>query len=115
MGSWIRRYAQVLTHRPRKAEGVNFEARLLGKFDAQWYRNRYLNSDPSGDAIGHYLAEGIKLGNSPNAWFDESFYVSFYSDVVVHHAYRVCRETCPFWHDRDRCQAGTVRDVFAGR
>ena len=83
MGSSIRRYVQALTHRPRKAEGVNFEARLLGKFDAQWYRNRYLNSDPSGDAIGHYLAEGIKLGNSPNAWFDESFYVSFYSDVRV--------------------------------
>src|SRR5260370_5364465 len=81
MGSSIGRYAQAFAHRLRKAIGVNFKAKLLGKFDAQWYRNRYLGSDPAGDPLGHYLTEGIKLGNSPNAWFDESFYVSFYSDV----------------------------------
>ena len=81
MESSVGRYAQFFAHRLRKAVGLTFKTKLRGNFDAQWYRNQYLGSDPISDPLDHYLAEGIRRGHSPNAWFDESFYVSFYSDV----------------------------------
>ena len=50
------------------------------EFDAEWYRDQYLNGQPI-DPLEHYLTTGIKTGNSPNNFFDEKFYVSAYQDI----------------------------------
>jgi hypothetical protein len=40
-------------------------ARALGReFDPIWYRGKYLTHDYSKEPLGHYLAQGIRLGYS---------------------------------------------------
>src|SRR5438445_64910 len=75
---------------------LSFSTALGREFDPDWYRKTYLQSEPRQDALEHYLQHGMKAGNSPNEWFDETFYVSFYSDVresVVNGQY-----ACGFHH-----------------
>jgi lipopolysaccharide biosynthesis protein len=69
----------------------------LGReFDPVWYREKYLTHDYSKEPLQHYLMEGMRLGYSPNRWFDEKFYLAFYSDVA-----KACKEgtiLCGFQH-----------------
>jgi hypothetical protein len=77
-------------------------ATILGReFNPVWYREKYLTRDRSKEPLRHYLAEGIRLGYSPNGWFDEKFYLAFYPDVA-----KACSEgrvLCGFHH---YCVAG---------
>ena len=50
-------------------------------FDADWYDKQYRLKDAPIRGLEHYLADGLKAGNSPNARFDEHFYRAFYQDV----------------------------------
>src|SRR5262249_7941591 len=61
-----------------------------------WYRGKYLTHDYSKEPLEHYLAQGIRLGCSPNGWFDEKFYLAFYPDVAK--AYNERRILCGFQH-----------------
>src|SRR5207302_1453965 len=60
---------------------LSFSTALSREFDQDWYRKTYLQSEPTQDALDHYVQRGMKAGNSPNDWFDEPFYTSFYPDV----------------------------------
>jgi hypothetical protein len=66
------------------------------EFDPEWYRAKYLTHAYSIEPLEHYLAQGIRLGYSPNGWFDEKFYRAFYPDVA-----KACNEgriLCGFQH-----------------
>ena len=66
------------------------------EFDPVWYRRKYLTHEDSKEPLAHYLAQGIHLGYSPNGWFDEKFYLTFYPDVA-----KACSEgrvLCGFHH-----------------
>jgi hypothetical protein len=66
------------------------------EFDPVWYREKYLTDDCSNEPLQHYLTEGIRLGYSPNGWFDEKFYLAFYPDVAK--ARNEGRILCGFQH-----------------
>jgi hypothetical protein len=69
---------------------------LRRELDPVWYRGKYLTHDYSKEPLEHYLSQGIRLGYSPNRWFDERFYLAFYPDVA-----KVCNEgkiLCGFQH-----------------
>ena len=67
------------------AEPASYFEVMAADFDPDWYRAHYLARDTEGrfhsDPFSHYLIRGIRLGHSPNASFDESFYRAFYPDV----------------------------------
>ncbi len=69
---------------------------LRSEFDPVWYREKYLTQDCSNEPLRHYLAEGTRLGYSPNGWFDEKFYLAFYPDVAE--ACNEGRVLCGFHH-----------------
>lgn len=54
---------------------------VADSFDADFYRRAYLKDIECDDPLSHYLAEGTKVGNSPNSWFDEAWYRAFYPEV----------------------------------
>jgi len=72
-------------------------AMTLGhEFDPGWYRKKYLTHEYSQEPLEHYLSQGIRLGYSPNGWFDEKFYLAFYPDVAK--ARNESRIRCGFHH-----------------
>jgi beta-1,2-rhamnosyltransferase WsaF-like protein len=77
---YLRKLARPLK-RLRGSRPDSFFVALPREFDPGWYRQSYLQAELSQSPLDHYLGEGIKAGNSPNKWFDEAFYVAFYSDV----------------------------------
>ena len=82
MKSIIARYLRKLSRQLNRMRGSpSFLMDLPIEFDRVWYRQKYLQTVSSQNPLDHYLNEGIKAGNSPNKWFDEGFYVSFYPDV----------------------------------
>lgn len=52
-----------------------------GAFDARHYRARY-GADIA-DPVGHYLAEGWRLGHDPAPWFDTLWYIRENPDVAA--------------------------------
>ena len=74
----LRKFAKPL--KPSQAHR-SFFTEFPREFDHAWYRQKYLQNEPSRSPLEHYLDEGIKAGHSPNKWFDEAFYVSFYPDI----------------------------------
>lgn len=58
---------------------------ISDEFDGVWYTEKYLNRQMRSvfdhDPLTHYLVEGMAAGHSPNAWFDEGFYRSFYPEI----------------------------------
>jgi hypothetical protein len=78
--AYLRKFARPLK-RLRGSRPDSFFVSLPREFDPVWYRQSYLKAEISQNPLDHYLHEGIKAGNSPNKWFDEAFYVAFYSDV----------------------------------
>ena len=55
------------------------------EFDPVYYAKHYL-SDPAlaafrDDPFTHYVKCGMRLGHSPNAWFQEDWYRAFYKEV----------------------------------
>ncbi len=52
------------------------------EFDVHWYRKTYSIDLSVEDPLADYLAEGQRLGRSPNAFFDEAFYLRRYPDVA---------------------------------
>lgn len=81
-----------------KAGRVRFELLAEPEFDAEFYlsqfpaRERRKITDP----FQHYLTEGCGQGLSPNARFDERFYISFYDDVRL--AIAAGQVRCGFHH-----------------
>jgi hypothetical protein len=71
---------------PDAAQPQSVALRIMEmEFDAAYYAQTYL-SDPAqarfrADPFGHYAADGIRLGHSPNAWFQEDWYRAFYKEV----------------------------------
>ncbi len=58
------------------------EGRRPGRwFDPAWYRKTYSPDSRWSTALAHYLHEGIKLGLSPMACFDVSYYLGQYQDI----------------------------------
>ena len=80
LASARRKLAAPPPHPPTHPPGSFFIV-LPREFDPAWYRKTYLISEPAQDPLDHYLQRGMKAGNSPNKWFDESFYLSFYPDI----------------------------------
>jgi hypothetical protein len=75
------RSGRSLLHRLRKYHNHSlFSQTVKYEFHADWYREQYLRGQ-SADPLGHYLTIGLKAGNSPNRFFDETFYLSAYADV----------------------------------
>jgi hypothetical protein len=69
----------------RGTSGDQAASAIQNGFDAEFYRQTYL-SGPDGEKfranpLMHYLRTGVRLGHSPNRWFDESWYRAFYSDI----------------------------------
>ena len=50
-------------------------------FDADFYREEYLDGVECDDPLAHYLKIGARAGHSPNSWFDERWYRAFYPEV----------------------------------
>ena len=56
-------------------------------FDLEWYRNRYksfsllIQDIYQGDVFAYHSTNGYKVGNSPNPYFDEKWYLTKYYDV----------------------------------
>jgi hypothetical protein len=71
-------------------------AALSREFDPVWYRGKYLTREYLQEPLEHYLSEGMRLGHSPNGWFDEKFYLAFYPDVAK--ARNEGRILCGFQH-----------------
>jgi hypothetical protein len=79
----IRSAKKFLRRLKNRLTGSRSLATTLGRqFDPLWYREKYLTRDCSKEPLQHYLAEGSRLGYSPNEWFDEKFYLAFYPDVA---------------------------------
>lgn len=74
---------------------------LWGRFDPDWYRRTYPIAADEADPLEFYLTQGMKLGHSPNRYFDEAFYVSEHEQVAQ--AIAEGRITCGFEH---YCQSG---------
>ena len=93
----IRSAKNLLRPLKNRLTGRRSPAAALGReFDPVWYRKEYLLHDCSKEPLQHYLAEGIRLGHSPNGWFDEKFYLAVYPDVA-----KACsdgRVLCGFHH-----------------
>lgn len=55
------------------------------EFDPEYYAERYLRLDEDAqfraDPFEHYVKRGMRLGHSPNAWFQEDWYRAFYAEV----------------------------------
>ena len=55
------------------------------EFDPVFYRGRYLADQGTGarsaDPFAHYVKHGMRLGHSPNGWFQEDWYRAFYKEV----------------------------------
>ncbi len=55
------------------------------EFDPVFYADRYLGAPDCAayrnDPFTHYVKEGMRLGYSPNAWFQEDWYRAFYKEV----------------------------------
>lgn len=58
----------------------SIEERLLREFDEAFYTSTYPVPNTE-RPFEHYLRRGSALRHSPNAWFDEAWYVAFYKDV----------------------------------
>jgi hypothetical protein len=54
---------------------------LRPTFDEDWYDRTYELKDAELHGFAHYLIEGAHRGYSPQANFDEAFYLAFYRDV----------------------------------
>lgn len=50
-------------------------------FDPRYYQKTYGGELGSMPPFAHYLSLGQRERKSPNAWFDEDFYLTFYPDV----------------------------------
>ena len=81
MKSAISRHLRNFIRPLRLRTNHSFLTALPGELNQAWYRQKYLQTEPAQNPLDHYLNEGINAGNSPNKWFDELFYVSFYPDV----------------------------------
>jgi hypothetical protein len=55
---------------------------ILSGFDEVWYNNKYSLTMGRPRGLEHYLKIGAKAGYSPNAIFDEEFYLSIHSDIA---------------------------------
>lgn len=51
-------------------------------FDPSYYQKKYGGEIGSTPPFAHYLSLGQRERKSPNAWFDEDFYLTFYSDIA---------------------------------
>ena len=55
------------------------------EFDPEYYAERYLRLDTDvqyrANPFEHYVKFGMRLGHSPNAWFQEDWYRAFYTEV----------------------------------
>jgi hypothetical protein len=55
------------------------------EFDPEFYAARYLTEPACAayrqDPFTHYVTHGMRLGHSPNAWFQEDWYRAFYKEV----------------------------------
>lgn len=71
-------------------------APLWGRFDPDWYRRSYPIAAEETDLLGFYLEQGMKLGHSPNRFFDEAFYVAEHEQVA--HAIAEGRVASGFEH-----------------
>jgi hypothetical protein len=78
--AYLRKLARPLK-RLRNSLRESFFTALKREFDPVWYRQNYHETGMSRSPLDHYLHEGIRAGHSPNRWFDEAFYTSFYPDV----------------------------------
>ena len=68
--------------RRRDDPGLDDGLRVVAAaFDPAFYRATYLTDIECEDPLQHYLRVGTRLGNSPNAWFDERWYRAFYPEV----------------------------------
>jgi hypothetical protein len=50
-------------------------------FDPGYYQKKYGDDIGSTPPFAHYLSRGQRERKSPNAWFDEDFYLTFYADI----------------------------------
>lgn len=50
-------------------------------FDPGYYQKKYGDEIGSTPPFAHYLSVGQRERKSPNAWFDEDFYLTFYADI----------------------------------
>jgi hypothetical protein len=72
-----------------KTEETNMSIKLIeALFDEKWYLTKYPEVIPEIEKMNitpfeHYLKIGLKRKYSPNSWFDEAWYTSFYSDVGI--------------------------------
>ncbi|WP_345821130.1 hypothetical protein ABC766_03275 [Methylobacterium fujisawaense] len=77
----------ALQNKPRpKAESPGKSLLTLMKlqFDKEYYLRNHTSETGNWsleDAFDHYLNVGIKLKASPNSWFDEGWYCTYYQDV----------------------------------
>lgn len=78
-GRWWRRNAA-----PSGPEARAEIALRSGLFDPDWYRRRYLGSEPPGtSAIEHFVTVGSALNHSPGPLFDAAAYRAAYPDVAA--------------------------------
>ena len=58
---------------------------MQAEFDSDWYFETYLSREEGKEnwtgPLRHYLEVGMRKGYSPNAAFNEAWYVAFYADV----------------------------------
>ena len=79
-------YGRLLGYKTdeRREEQKDDGLRLIAAgFDAEFYRLTYLDETEAVDPLEHYFSTGAKAGNSPNRWFDETWYRAFYPEVRV--------------------------------
>jgi hypothetical protein len=81
------RFLGYAAERPAPSHPQSIVLRIMEvEFDAAYYTQTYL-SDPAQaryrvNPFGHYASEGVRLGHSPNAWFQEDWYRAFYKEVA---------------------------------
>ncbi len=76
------RYLGYRADRRQDEQGKDDGMRVVvAAFDAEFYCRVYLAGAECPDPLAHYLSVGAKVGHSPNAWFDESWYRAFYPDI----------------------------------
>jgi hypothetical protein len=82
---WLNGLGQFLE--PGLLRNSSTEAMVLQEFDAAWYFDAYATrfglTQRGADALfTHYQNTGAAAGASPNARFDEAFYLAFHADVA---------------------------------
>jgi len=73
---------------PRLGYNVGYSFDLLeAEFDPDWYTGAYPDAaayclENNAPPLQHYLKHGVRQRHSPNAWFDETWYVAYHADVA---------------------------------